>query len=389
MSRPRLTRTAHTRRAFLAGAAAIAAGGVGAVALRDAYAGQTGKVLADLDVLEVRLTDYAGKVTKFTTPWGQQADDWLPAFKAAHQALAPYGGGRLIVPAGYYPVSVCALMDLPSVSVHLQAGSEIVKVGTPDEYLGTPLGFYGGLSDGEPRRQQNFAAVVGPGRIGYPQAHLDIYNREVGIGFSYIKTAVVDGVTIPYAPRMSITAQYGCNQVTVHNCTLGYSGQPADEPPRGGQAAIEISGGYLNNSGGTNNGVPYPPRTTTVTIANNRFLGGARGIYLEWCGGVSVTGNDIGPMGRAGIVVAESAGADVRDNLLRQVSRGAHGAFDGMQFHNVPGQVDVVGNRLWEATHNHCVISTGARASVIHARGNTWTKGHGSVFAGSPAWNSD
>jgi hypothetical protein len=375
-----ITRSEHTRRQFLR-ALAVTGAGVAAAA-------GVGRALADVDVFEARLDAYSDKVVKFTTAWGQVVDDWYPAFVAAHADLAAYGGGRLIVTGGdatterKYHISRCVVFDLPSVSVTLNAYSYVERVGDPDVWRGAPLGFHGYLNpDPAQRRQQNFAALHGPGKVGYPAAYLARYPHENGVGISYYKTVYVGDVHVPQAPGKGLTAQFGCNKVTFTGNTIGPTAQSADEQNWAGQAAITVQGG-LNP--------PSYPLFTDAVITGNTVAQSVRGLYVDMCENVEVGDNQFAPLARAGLTVAACGNAVVRDNILAQVSRGAHGKYNGVDIVGVDNP-DLLRNTLQSTTHNHCVYSAlrEGHGGVIYARGNHWTKGYGTVFSGSPVWDTD
>jgi hypothetical protein len=85
--------------------------------------------------------------------------------------------------------------------------------------------------------------------IGFPAAQLEYYERGNAVGFSYIKTAVVDGITVPCAPRYAMTAQYGCDSVTFRNNRIGYTGTP-EEILLGGHAVLNVTGGLYDDATG-------------------------------------------------------------------------------------------------------------------------------------------
>src|SRR6266545_3064204 len=304
-----VTRSEHTRRQFLRAAAGVGIAGGLAVA----GGSSVGPALAATDVYETWLTNYASKVVKYTTPWGQVVDDWYPAFAAAHADLAGHGGGRLWVPGGdatterKYHISKVANFDLPSVSVHLQAYSYVERVGAPDIWRGAPLSFHGYLNpDPSLRRQQTFAALNGPGKVGYPQAQLARYPHENGFGAS---------------------------------------------------------------------------SDNVVNIA-------VRGVYIDFCSSVDIGGNTFEPVARAGITVGACGKAYIHDNVLKQVSRGAFGVYNGFEFVGIDDP-DLLRNTLQSTTHKHCVISQvrEGHGGVIYARNNHLTKGFGTVFAGTLYWD--
>src|SRR6266545_1641489 len=289
-----VTRSEHTRRQFLRAAAGVGIAGGLAVA----GGSSVGPALAATDVYETWLTNYASKVVKYHT-------------------------------------SKVANFDLPSVSVHLQAYSYVERVGAPDIWRGAPLSFHGYLNpDPSLRRQQTFAALNGPGKVGYPQAQLARYPHENGFGASFYKVVVVDGVQVPYAPGKGLTAQFGCNNVAFRNNRIGPTAQSSIEQNWAGQAAIVIQGDM--------NPPSYPLFTTAV----------------------------------------------VTDNVLKQVSRGAFGVYNGFEFVGIDDP-DLLRNTLQSTTHKHCVISQvrERHGGVIYARNNHLTKGFGTVFAGTLYWD--
>lgn len=382
----RITCSEHTRRQFLRAAVSAGVGIAGAMAL----GGRPGlaAALGDADVFETRLDAYAGRVTRYTTPWGQEVDDWYPAFLAAHADLAAAGGGRLLVPGGdagaerTYHVSAPVVFDLRSVSVHLHAGAYVERVGAPDVWRGAPLCFHGYLHPNPSlRRQQDFAALLGPGRVGYPRAQLGRYPHENGVGISFYKTVVVDGVQVPYAPGKGLTAQYGCNSVTFRNNRVGPTSQSAVEQAWPGQAALTVSGGW---------NPPGYPLFTDAVITGNVVDVAVRGVYVEFCERVELGGNQFAPVARTGLTVGACGRAAIHDNRLAQVSRGAHGGYDALEVVGVDDP-DVLRNTVLDRTHRHCVRSAvrQGHGGVIHARDNHWTRGHGAIFAGSPPWDSD
>lgn len=381
MVQPITTRAEHTRRQFLRAVAVTGAGGAAAAC-------GLGRALGEVDVFEASLDAYSSKVVKYTTPWGQVVDDWYPAFLAAHDDLAAHGGGRLVVPGGdatterKYHISRCVVFDLPSVSVTLAAYSYVERVGEPDVWRGAPIGFHGYIHpDPAQRRQQNFAALHGPGKVGYPAAHLARYPHENGVGISYYKTVYVDNVHVPQAPGKGLTAQFGCNKVTFTGNRIGPTAQSAAEQSWPGQAAITVQGGY---------NPPSYPLFTDVVITNNVVEQSVRGVYVDMCQNVEIGGNRFAALARAGLTVAACGTAVVRDNVLAQVSRGAHGGYNGFEFVGVDNP-DLLRNTLQNTTHNHCVYSARreGHGGVIYARGNTLTKGVGTEFAGTPAWDTD
>ncbi|MGH3803253.1 MAG: hypothetical protein ACRDTD_24600, partial [Pseudonocardiaceae bacterium] len=179
----RLTVAGHTRRTFLGAAAGltaiVATGAAGKMVGNRADA--TEAALGDLDLPEYVLTDYSKHVTRYTTAWGSTVDDWYPAFLAVKSDIEARGGGRLVVPAGNFHISGHVVFDTPAMSMHLRKESYIELVGDPDVFLGAPVGFFGNAKPGEPienRIQRDFAAVVGPGSVGYPADQLDRYPHE-------------------------------------------------------------------------------------------------------------------------------------------------------------------------------------------------------------------
>ncbi len=377
-----VTRSEHTRRQFLRAAAGVGIAGGLAVA----GGSSVGPALAATDVYETWLTNYVSKVVKYTTPWGQVVDDWYPAFAAAHADLAGHGGGRLWVPGGdatterKYHISKVANFDLPSVSVHLQAYSYVERVGAPDIWRGAPLSFHGYLNpDPSLRRQQTFAALNGPGKVGYPQAQLARYPHENGFGASFYKVVVVDGVQVPYAPGKGLTAQFGCNNVAFRNNRIGPTAQSSIEQNWAGQAAIVIQGDM---------NPPSYPLFTTAVVTDNVVNIAVRGVYIDFCSSVDIGGNTFEPVARAGITVGACGKAYIHDNVLKQVSRGAFGVYNGFEFVGIDDP-DLLRNTLQSTTHKHCVISQvrEGHGGVIYARNNHLTKGFGTVFAGTLYWD--
>jgi hypothetical protein len=346
-------------------------------------------------VFAVNLVDLGVAPERYTTTWPTGTNMtvmvWDAAFRAAHAALAANGGGRLIVPAAAEPYYLrdCQVFDLPTVTVELQAGSEIMMIGPKNAYLGAPLGFFGGLGDGKPPRvQRNYAAVLGPGKVGFPAAQLEYYERGNALAFSYIKTVVVDGVEVPCAPRFAMTAQYGCNQVTFRNNTIGYTGTP-DEIKLGGHAVLNVSGGLYDDATGA---VATDRLRTVVTIDKNTIGHGERAAYLEHCGLVSMAYNTIGPMDGIGVTIADSTGTTLTGNLFVQVSKAGPGS-DVIQLVDVSDPINLHGNAVNTHTHRNCIQSRDTttwplRTGVTHARSNRWKTGTGPVFSGTPAWDS-
>ncbi|HEU4424672.1 MAG TPA: hypothetical protein VFR67_19265, partial [Pilimelia sp.] len=186
-----IDKASHTRREFLRAVAGTSV----VVGLTAAGAGTAAAALAEADVYEVNLLGLGVAPERYTTRWPTGAnwtvDVWDAAFRKAISLLNAHGGGRLWIPGNSVPYYLRDhhIFDLPSVSVHLMAGSEVMMVGPKNPAVGTPIGFYGGLGDRiPPRVQRDFAALNGPGRIGYPVAQLEYYERGNAVGFSYIKT---------------------------------------------------------------------------------------------------------------------------------------------------------------------------------------------------------
>jgi hypothetical protein len=90
-----------------------------------------------------------------------------------------------------------------------------------------------------------------------------------------------------------------------------------------------------------------------------------------------------------GMTIAVAASATVSDNTFQQVSTEVPGDSNGIHLYDVRGPASVTRNVVRGTTHLHCVQCSGSRASKIVARKNTWTKGRGTVFTGSPFWDSD
>jgi hypothetical protein len=108
------------------------------------------------------------------------------------------------------------------------------------------------------------------------------------------------------------------------------------------------------------------------------------------CENVEIGGNQFAATARAGLTVAACGRAVVRDNTLTQVSRGSHGTYNAIDIVGVDDP-DVVRNTVRDTTHKHCVYSAirQGHGGVIYARDNHWTKGTGSIFAGTPYWDTD
>jgi hypothetical protein len=389
----RVTTPAHTRRAFLGAAATLVAGAAtGSTSMASAAPAGTpsssSSMLTDLDVFETRLTRYARLVRRFTTPWGETVDDWYPAFQAAAADLAAHGGGRLVVPGGRkYPISASVAFDLPAVVVELQRGSYVEKVGTPDVFLGAPLGFYGNAKPGEPienRIQREFAALIGPGAVGYPGKYVDLFPHENGCGFSYIKTVLVDGIRVPYAPGKPLTAQFGCNNVTFRNTICGPSGQNDAERTWPGQSAIVIQGTWAPSRR-----PPEWPLFGEIVVENNRIGPSVRGVYIEFVRHLRLAGNRFGETWGGGIQLAVLERASLVDNVLTEISTGVQRS--GYEYHAVR-RPTLISNVLRGHAHKHAVLSGqlpqyGIPAGVIRARHNDLALGTDTLFAGEPVWD--
>ncbi len=389
----RLSTPVHTRRAFLGAAATLSAGAVTG-ATHTASAAPSGApspasgTLTDLDVFETKLTRYARLVRRFTTPWGETVDDWYPAFQAAIVDLEAHGGGRLVVPGGRkYPISASVAFDLPAVVVELQRGSYVEKVGTPDVFLGAPLGFYGNAKPGEPienRIQREFAALIGPGAVGYPGQHVDLFPHENGCGFSYIKTVLVDGIKVPYAPGKPLTAQFGCNRVTFRNTICGPSGQNDSERAWPGQSAIVIQGSWAPSRR-----PPEWPLFGEIVVENNRIGPSVRGVYIEFVRNLRLVGNSFGETWGGGIQLAVLERATLAHNVLDEISTGVQK--NGYEYHAVRTPA-LISNVLRGHAHKHAVLSGqlpqyGIPAGVIKARDNHLALGTDTLFAGEPEWD--
>ncbi|PZS11257.1 MAG: hypothetical protein DLM55_02000 [Acidimicrobiales bacterium] len=408
--RKRLTVAQHTRRAFLAAAAGLTVAGSAGIGWADtAHSRPSGaeSELDGLDVPEFKLTSYSQHVRPFVTAWGKTVEDWYPAFAAITQDMTATGGGRLIVPAGRYHISGHVLFDLPVVSVHLRQGSHVELVGSPDVFLGAPLGFFGNAKPGEPienRIQRDFAAVFGPGAIGYPADQLQRYPHENGVAMSYIKTAIMDGVHVRHVPGKGVTAQFGCNRIIMRNCTIGVTSDSAVERNYRGQCSIVAQGG-----------LSFDRRTasdalfTDVVVENNTVNSlSVRGVHASYCRDVKVTNNTLAPSWGAGLVLQGVAKAAVENNVFAKTSAGvragdniattgyplAEGEHEDAVILGNVAEPQLLGNQLGGHSHRHCVFSwTDPRyphypAGVAYARGNRWSQGSAAVFGGAPQWDA-
>jgi hypothetical protein len=169
--------------------------------------------------------------------------------------------------------------------------------------------------------------------------------------------------------------------VSFTNNRIGPTSQSADEQSWPGQAAITVQGGF---------NPPGRPLFTDVAIKWNIVDASVRAVYLDRCETVEIGGNRFAPTARGGLTVAGCGRVIIRDNTLTQVSRGAHGTYNALEIVGVDDP-DVVRNTVQNTTHKHCVRSAvqNGHGGVIYARGNHWTRGHGSIFAGSPQWDTD
>ena len=412
----RLSIPEHTRRMFLGAAAGLvaagAAGGLARVATADnerrSGLSESERALGDLDLPEFVLTDYSRRVTSYTTAWGATVEDWYPAFLAVKADIETGGGGRLIVPAGEYRISGHVVFDTPAMSVHLRQDSYIELVGDPDVFLGAPIGFFGNAKPGEPienRIQRDFAAVLGPGSVGYPADQLDRYPHENGVAMSYMKTAIMDGVNVPHVPGKGLTAQFGCNEIIIRNCTIDTTSTAQVELDYRGQASIVAQGGLSFDRR-----TAADPLFTTVVIDNNTVGGSiVRGIHASYCKSVKITRNTLAPSFGAGLLVKGVTDATIERNVWPSTSAGvpkpgstASSGYDlGAGEHEdalILANVEhsrLLRNELGGSDHRHCVYSwTDPRyphypAGVAYARENTWSRGSDTIFGGSPQWNSD
>jgi parallel beta-helix repeat protein len=381
----------------------------GSVAARGATPGTAGteQILGDLDLPEYLLTNYSHHVVRYTTGWGTTVDDWYPAFSALRSDVEETGGGRVIVPAGEFHTSGHVVFDVPAVSVHLRRDAHVELVGEPDVFLGAPLCFYGNAKRGEPienRIQRDFAAVLGPGSVGYPANQLDRYPHENGVGMSYIKTAIMDGVRVPHVPGKGLTAQFGCNRIIIRNCTIGATSVSQVERDYPGQASIVAQGGdsFTHRP-------PQYPLYTTVTIENNTIQNRiVRGIYASFCDTVSIRNNTVPASygAKATIKAANSMTFEgnrlgpmmdvtpTKDGIPYAEYRRASGVpEDGVYVMSV-AEASMLSNSLLGSGHRHCVYSGNVPelqipSGVIYARHNHWSKGSDTIFGGSPPWDSD
>lgn len=347
-------------------------------------------------------------MSKYTTAWGTTVDDWYPAFLAAHADLARQGGGRLIVPAGQYHISGHVVFDVPAVSVHLNKDSHLELVGDPDVFYGAPIGFYGNAKPGEPienRIQRDFAALLGPGSVGYPANQLHRYPHENGAAMSYIKTAVIDGIHVPHVPGKGITAQFGCNHIVMRNCTIGNTFTGDVERNYSGQASLVAQGGWSFDRR-----PPESPLFTDVVIENNSIEGETvRGIHASFCNDVRVIGNKLAPSWGAGLLVKAAHSAIVSENLFQRPCQGFPSTTgspyaeyvsqpgipeDAMFFISVKDST-LKSNILEGHSHRHGVFAGEAKpvyqlpAGVIYARKNKLSRGTDTIFGGIPEWDTD
>jgi hypothetical protein len=380
----RLTRSGHTRREFLRalGVAGVAvAGGAAMSGVAMSGVASAADRVGAADVFVANLDTYADRVRKYTTPWGEVVDDWYPAFVAAHADLAAYGGGKLLVSGGdasaerKYHISAPVVFDLPSISVHLAEHSYVERVGAPDIRLGAPLAFHGFVDDAQ-RGQRDYAALFGPGKVGYRPDRLALYPHENGVGISHYKAAYVDRLQVPHAPGKGLTAQFGCNLVSFTNNTIGPTSQSAEEQAWAGQAAITVQGGW---------NPPDYPLFTEVAIKWNTVAESVRGVYVDMSRQVEIAGNTFAPTAHGGLTLGACGTALIRDNTLKQVSRGAVGQYNAIDLYGVDA-ADLVRNTVLNTTHKHCVYSAprAGHVGVWHDHGNHWTRGQGPLFGGTP-----
>lgn len=392
----RITKREHTRRRFLTAAALTATTVVSTGTARASTPASGGlseaaTALLDADVLELNVADYSGRVRPYTTAWGQTVDDWYPAFQAAQDDLRAAGGGRLIVPAGpdTYYTSAVTVFDVPSVTVHLQRDVYVERVGSPDPTLACPLAFYGGYYDWSAthppetweahRPKQDFAALIGPGGVGYPAGRLDRYPIEHGVGISYIRSMLVEGIYVTRAPRTGITAQLGVELVVLRGNRIGPTGQSDFERAQPGNSALNVLGG---------NWVAGYPLYTRVVYEDNEIGDAFRPFWVNVAKSAIVRGNRSVPAWAQAIQLGAVAHGDIRDNVFGGASVGRPGFYDAVHLGGVE-VTQVTGNEQYGNQHRHGLFSFTIAAKwnkpkrVIASR-NTWTRGQADIYGGAP-----
>jgi len=219
----------------------------------------------------------------------------------------------------------------------------------------------------------------------------------------YMKTALMDGVTVPHVPGKGLTAQFGCDKIIIRNCVIGdtYTGEA--EIKYSGQASIVAQGGWSFER----RSPPTTPLFTETVIANNTIRGDlVRGIHASFCKKVQVTGNNLGPSWGAGLVLKGDDDVRVERNRWAGTSRGfpTEGGKPFGEYTTQPGvpedalyfvavrKARLTGNLLRGNTHRHAVYSwevptSELKSGVIRARGNSLAKGTEDVFGGTPEWD--